>query len=61
MTDLTVAPADRRLRVPAARAETAAAGLPPQDIVAVTQLIAFVPYQIRLLAGLRALQEEAAA
>lgn len=38
-----------------------AAGLSPQDVVAVTQLIAFVPYQIRLLAGLRALQEEAAA
>ena len=38
-----------------------AAGLSPQDIVAVTQLIAFVPYQIRLLAGLRALQEETTA
>ena len=38
-----------------------AAGLSPQDIVAVTQLIAFIPFQIRLLAGLRALQEEAAA
>jgi CMD domain protein len=36
-------------------------GLSPQDIVAVTQLIAFVPYQIRLLAGLRALQQETAA
>jgi uncharacterized protein YciW len=34
-------------------------GLSPQDIVAVTQLFAFVPYQTRLLAGLRALQEEA--
>lgn len=39
----------------------AAQGLSPQDIVAVTQLIAFVPYQTRLLAGLRALQEEASA
>jgi uncharacterized protein YciW len=36
-------------------------GLSPQDIVAVTQLVAFVPYQVRLLAGLRALQEEATA
>ncbi len=32
-------------------------GLTPQDIVAVTQLVAFVPYQTRLLAGLRLLQE----
>ena len=39
----------------------AAADFSPQDIVAVTQLVAFVPYQIRLLAGLRALQEEVAA
>lgn len=35
-----------------------AMGLTPQDIVAVTQLVAFVPYQTRLLAGLRLLQEE---
>lgn len=35
-----------------------ALGLTPQDIVAVTQLVAFVPYQTRLLAGLRLLQEE---
>lgn len=34
-------------------------GMSPQDIVAVTQLIAFIPYQVRLLAGLRAMQEEA--
>jgi uncharacterized peroxidase-related enzyme len=33
-----------------------AAGLSPQDIVAVTQLAAFVPFQTRLLAGLRAMQ-----
>jgi uncharacterized protein YciW len=39
----------------------AALGLSSQDIVAVTQLVAFVPYQVRLLAGLRALQEEATA
>ncbi len=36
-----------------------AAGLSTQDIVAATQLIAFVPYQTRLLAGLRALQAAA--
>lgn len=40
--------------------ELAAHGLDAQAIVAATQLIAFVPYQTRLLAGLRALQEEAA-
>ncbi len=38
-----------------------AQGMSPQDIVAVTQLIAFIPFQIRLLAGLRAMQEEQAA
>ncbi len=32
------------------------AGLSPQDIVAVTQLVSFVPYQVRVLAGLRAMQ-----
>ena len=31
-------------------------GLSPQDIVAVTQLVAFVPFQVRLLAGLRAMK-----
>lgn len=36
-------------------------GLSPQDIVAVTQLVAFVPYQTRLFAGLRLLQREAQA
>jgi CMD domain protein len=36
-------------------------GMSAQDIVAATQLIAFVPFQTRLLAGLRALQEEARA
>jgi CMD domain protein len=35
-----------------------ALGLSPRDIVAVTQLVAFVPYQVRLLAGLRAMQGE---
>ncbi|WP_159994156.1 CMD domain-containing protein [Roseomonas sp. 18066] len=39
----------------------AALGLSPQDIVAVTQLVAFIPYQTRLLAGLRQLQQERAA
>ena len=36
----------------------AALGLSPRDIVAVTQLVAFVPYQVRLLAGLRAMAQE---
>ena len=36
-----------------------AAGLSPQDIVAVTQLAAFIPFQVRLLAGLRAMQQVA--
>ena len=39
----------------------AALGLSPRDVVAVTQLVAFVPYQVRLLAGLRAMQQESAA
>jgi uncharacterized protein YciW len=37
-----------------------ALGLTPRDIVAVTQLVAFVPYQVRLIAGLRALQQDQA-
>lgn len=36
-------------------------GLSAQDIVAVTQLVAFIPYQVRLLSGLRQLQQEAGA
>lgn len=36
------------------------AGLSPQDIVAVTQLVAFVPFQVRLLSGLRAMGGDAA-
>jgi CMD domain protein len=36
----------------------AALGLTSRDIVAVSQLIAFVSFQTRLLAGLRILQEE---
>ena len=40
--------------------ELTAAGLSPQDIVAVTQLVAIIPYQTRVLAGLRAMQGHAA-
>lgn len=38
----------------------AALGLGPREIVALTQLVAFVPYQVRLIAGLRAMQQEQA-
>ena len=38
-----------------------AMGLTPRDIVALTQLVSFVPYQVRLLAGLRAMMQESAA
>ena len=31
------------------------AGLGPADIVAVTQIVAFVSYQVRVVAGMRAL------
>ena len=34
------------------------AGLSPQDIVAVTQLAAFVPFQVRVMAGLRAMMTD---
>lgn len=37
-----------------------ALGLGPREIVALTQLVAFVPYQVRLIAGLRAMQQEQA-
>ena len=36
----------------------AALGLTSRDIVAATQLIAFVPYQVRVIAGLRAMLQE---
>ncbi|MBI3516141.1 MAG: CMD domain protein [Proteobacteria bacterium] len=36
-------------------------GLGPRDIVTISQLISFVSYQVRLLAGLRLLAEEARA
>jgi uncharacterized protein YciW len=39
----------------------AALGLSSRDIVAATQLIAFVPYQVRVIAGLRALLQETTA
>ena len=38
-----------------------AMGLTPRDIVAITQLVSFVPYQVRVIAGLQAMQGEAAA
>lgn len=38
----------------------AALGLTSREIVAATQLIAFVPYQVRVLAALRAMMQEAA-
>jgi uncharacterized protein YciW len=38
-----------------------ALGLNAKDIVAITQLVSFIPYQTRLLAGLRLLQQEPAA
>lgn len=34
------------------------AGLTPRDIVVVTQIVAFVSYQVRLVAGMRALNAE---
>jgi uncharacterized protein YciW len=38
----------------------AALGLTSREIVAATQLIAFVPYQVRVLAALRAMMQESA-
>ncbi len=34
------------------------AGLAPRDIVTITQIVAFVSYQVRVVAGLRALAQE---
>jgi uncharacterized protein YciW len=34
------------------------AGLTPRDIVAITQIVALVSYQVRVVAGLRALADE---
>jgi uncharacterized protein YciW len=38
-------------------ATLSALGLGPREIVALTQLVSFVPYQVRLIAGLRAVQQ----
>jgi uncharacterized protein YciW len=38
--------------------ELIAIGLAPRDIVAITQIVAFVSYQVRVVAGLRALTED---
>ncbi|WP_270934687.1 CMD domain-containing protein [Falsiroseomonas oryzae] len=38
-----------------------ALGFTPRDIVATTQLVAFVPYQVRVLAALRAMLQESRA
>lgn len=53
---LTTAP---RAATPAHLAELKAAGLGPADIVTIAQLIAFVSFQVRAVAALRALAEEA--
>ena len=57
-TDL-VADAPRRATAADLR-RLEALGLTSRDIVAVSQLVAFVSFQTRLLAGLRILQEEGA-
>lgn len=44
---------------PAAIAALRAAGLEPRDIVTVSQLIAFLSYEVRILATLRAMEEVA--
>ncbi len=44
--------------VPAHLEALQAVGLTPRDIVSLAQLISFVSYQVRVLAGLRALAEE---
>ncbi len=44
-----------RTATPTHVAELQAAGVTPRDIVTIAQLIAFVSYQVRLLAGLRLL------
>jgi CMD domain protein len=48
-----------RTATPAHLAELQAQGLSVREIVTVAQLIAFLSYQVRLLAGLRLLAEEA--
>lgn len=44
---------------PADLAALTAAGLTPADIVTIAQLIAFMSFQVRVVAGLRALAEDA--
>jgi CMD domain protein len=56
--------ADRLTREPGTArpehiAEVKAAGLSPRDIVTIAQLIAYMSFEVRLLAGLRLLAEEA--
>jgi len=46
---------------PAALTALRDAGLAPRDIVALTQIVAFVSYQVRVAVGLRALAQEVAA
>lgn len=63
--DALVAYADKVALTPEATSRgdidaLAALGLSARDIVAATQLIAFVPYQIRIIAALRALLQETA-
>ena len=46
---------------PAALTALRDVGLAPRDIVALTQIVAFVSYQVRVAAGLRALAQEVTA
>ncbi len=48
-----------RAATPAHIAELIAAGLTPRDVVTVAQLISFMSFQVRVVAALRALSEEA--
>ena len=48
-----------RAATPAHVAELIAAGLTPRDVVTVAQLISFVSFQVRVVAALRALSEDA--
>ena len=48
-----------RAATPAHIAELKAAGLSPRDVVTVAQLISFMSFQVRVVAALRALSEDA--
>jgi uncharacterized protein YciW len=66
LLDALLAYADKVAQTPEATTRDdidalASLGLSSRDIVAATQLIAFVPYQVRAIAGLRALLQETAA